>query len=107
QESERLSSLHEALSEYATEVPPRFAAIDPDALWRKVVANMRGALEASSVVLTHVPSPLPASCLIDEEQMTRAFERIVHHSIARGQAGSGLGIVSSIGADGEWLSTIS
>src|SRR6478672_3703339 len=31
QESDRLSTLHEALSEYATEVPPRFAPRDPDA----------------------------------------------------------------------------
>ncbi len=53
-ESERLSSLHEALSEYATEVPPRFAPMDPDGLWRTVLANMRGALEANSVSVESV-----------------------------------------------------
>src|SRR3954463_9058387 len=36
-ESERLSALHEALSEYATELPPRFLALDPDELWRSVI----------------------------------------------------------------------
>src|SRR5690242_17408042 len=30
QEAERLSALHEALTEYATELPPRFADGDPD-----------------------------------------------------------------------------
>jgi signal transduction histidine kinase len=107
QESERLSSLHEALSEYATEVPPRFASIDPDGIWHTVLANMRGALEANSVSVTHVASPLPAVCLIDEEQMGRAFERIVHHAINRGQSGSQLEIVSSVEAGGTWRSAIS
>jgi signal transduction histidine kinase len=107
QESERLSSLHEALSEYATEVPPRFAPADPDALWHSVLANMRGALEANSVSITHVASPAPAVCLVDEEQMSRAFERIIHHAIGRGQAGSQLGIVSTVDAGAAWSSAIS
>jgi len=107
QESERLSTLHEALSEYATEVPPRFAQIDPDALWRTVLANMRGALEASSISATHVASLIPALCLVDEEQMTRAFERIVHHSMGRGLSGSRLEIVSSVEAGDAWRSAIS
>src|SRR3954463_8063361 len=51
QEAERLSGLHEALTEYATELPPRLADGDPDALWTQVVGNMRGALEANSVIL--------------------------------------------------------
>jgi signal transduction histidine kinase len=107
QESERLSSLHEALSEYATEVPPRFAAIDPDGLWRTVLANMRGALEANSVSVTHGASPAPAVCLIDEEQMSRAFERIIHLAIARGQSGSRLQIVSSVEAGSAWRCVVS
>jgi signal transduction histidine kinase len=107
QESERLSSLHEALSEYATEVPPRFAPSDPDDLWQTVLANMRGALEANSVSITHVASTAPAICLVDEEQMTRAFERIVHHAIARGQTGSQLAIASAVEAGAVWRSVIS
>jgi signal transduction histidine kinase len=106
QESERLSSLHEALSEYATEVPPRFVSADPDRLWREVVTNMRGALEANSVVLTHTPASSGASCLLDEQQLTRAFERLVHHAIARGQSGCELRIASAVD-DHEWHSTIS
>jgi signal transduction histidine kinase len=106
QESERLSSLHEALSEYAIEVPPRFAALDPDEIWRSVARTMRGALEASSVHVKQAPSPTPATCLVDEEQMTRAFERIIHHAIARAQSGSELTITSSIEADGFWRSVV-
>src|SRR5579862_8697677 len=83
QESERLSSLHEALSEYAIEIPPRFVGIDPDGLWHKVLGGMRGALEASSVTVVHTRPQRPAECLVDEEQMTRAFERLILHSIAR------------------------
>src|SRR5258708_10097715 len=105
-ESERLSSLHEALSEYATEVPPRFAPMDPDGLWRTVLANMRGALEANSVSVEHDESPSPAVCLVDEEQMSRAFERIIHHAIARGQSGAELQIVSSVTAGGAGRTTI-
>jgi len=107
QESERLSALHEALSEYATEVPPRVTSIDPDQIWRGVVANMRGALEANSVVLTHTPSLAGAACLVDEGQMTRAFERIIHHAIARGRSGVDLEIRSSIDSESRWRSTIS
>jgi signal transduction histidine kinase len=107
QESERLSTLHEALSEYATEVPPRSAPIDPDGLWDTVLANMRGALEANSVSLIHVASPAPAVCLVDEEQMTRALERIIHHAIARGQTGSQLRIESSVESGAAWRSEIS
>src|SRR3954465_4067648 len=33
QEAERLSTLHEALTEYATELPPRLASGDPDSIW--------------------------------------------------------------------------
>ena len=107
QESERLSSLHEALSEYALEVPPRVAPIDPDGLWQTVIASMRGALEANSAQLTHAPSSSRAICLLDEEQMTRAFERIIHHAINRGQSGSKLSISSTIDADDGWRSSIS
>ena len=107
QESERLSSVHEALSEYATEVPPRFAAADPDRLWRTVLANMRGALEANSVSVTHDASPSPAVCLVDEEQMSRAFERIIHQAIARGQSGAQLQITSAVEGGASWRSTIS
>ena len=107
QESERLSSLHEALSEYATEVPPRLAPSDPDRLWDSVITNMRGALEANSVLLRHSSAEEPASCLIDEHQMTRAFERIIHHAIARGQTGCELEIASSVQSDRGWRSTIS
>jgi signal transduction histidine kinase len=107
QESERLSSLHEALSEYAIEVPPRFASIDPDGLWRSVLATMRGALEANSVSATHDASSTPAVCLIDEDQMRRAFERLIHHAISRGQSASRLLIASSVEAGEVWRSAIS
>src|SRR3954469_13227180 len=56
QEAERLSALHEALTEYATELPPRLTDGDPDVLLTQVIRNMRGALEASSVVLSHEPA---------------------------------------------------
>jgi signal transduction histidine kinase len=107
QESERLSSLHDALSEYAMEVPPRVAPIDPDGLWQAVIASMRGALEANSVGLTHAPPSRRAICGLDEEQMTRAFERIIHHAINRGQSGSTLSISSTVEADDGWQSLIS
>jgi signal transduction histidine kinase len=106
QESERLSSLHEALSEYATEVPPRFMAADPDRLWSEVLTNMRGALEANSVSVTHIAATAGASCLLDEQQLTRAFERLVHHAIARGQSGCELRIESTVD-EHDWRSTIS
>src|SRR3954471_14086418 len=55
QEAERLSSLHEALTEYATELPPRFTHGDPDAVWGDVALAMRGALEAKSAQLVVRP----------------------------------------------------
>jgi hypothetical protein len=105
-EAERLSSLHEALTEYATEVPPRLARHDPDTVWAEVAANMRGALEASSVLLTLSSAGAGTVCLVDGEQLTRAFERLVHFALGRVQAGSELDVVSSIDG-GFWHSTIS
>lgn len=106
QESERLSSLHEALSEYATEVPPRFTTSDPDDLWDSVLSNMRGALEANSVSAKHEPSSVRATCLIDDGQLARAFERSVHHAIGRGHSGAVLDIKSGV-EDRVWRSTLS
>jgi signal transduction histidine kinase len=106
QESERLSSLHEALSEYATEVPPRFASGDPDAVWDSVLSNMRGALEANSISAKH-EAPVPrATCLVDGDQLARAFERCIHHAISRGQAGAVIDVKSSV-EHGAWRCTIS
>src|SRR3954462_15633451 len=53
QESERLNALHDALSEYATDVPPRLNTGHPDRVWAAVITGLRGMLEASAVRLTH------------------------------------------------------
>lgn len=106
QESERLSSLHEALTEYATELPPRLGDGDPDVIWRDVLRGLRGALEASSVALTHSASSPHAVVRLDSDQLTRAFERAVHHALGRVQPGSEIDVVSSREGDW-WTSTIS
>jgi signal transduction histidine kinase len=106
QEAERLSGLHEALTEYATELPARLSAGDPDATWQEVTRAMRGALEAKSVLLTHSASSPTASVRIDTEQLGRAFERAVYHALSRVQAGSELDVVSSVD-DEWWICTIS
>lgn len=100
QEAERLSSLHEALTEYATELPPRLSAADPDAVWRDVAHAMRGAIEAKSVLLTHSASSPSASVRLDAEQLGRAYERAVHHALGRVQPGAEIDVVSSV--DDEW-----
>lgn len=107
QESERLSSLHEALSEYAVEVPPRFISLDPDEVWSKVLVSMRGALEARSVKVVHLLPAAPARCLIDDDQMNRAFERILHHAMTRSQTRCEVAVTSSVDADGGWQTVIS
>jgi hypothetical protein len=107
QESERLSALHESLTEYATEVPPRFVPGDPDETWRAVIANMRGALEASSVTLTHASAGSRTRCSVDPAQLSRALERIVHYALGRVNSGSALDVVSSVDDDRTWSSTIS
>ena len=106
QEAERLSSLHEALTEYATELPPRLVNGDPDAIWREVIRGLRGALEASSVALTHSASSPHAVVRLDAEQLARTFERAVHHALGRVQPGSEVDVVSSREGDW-WTSTIS
>src|SRR4051812_1997636 len=105
QESERLNALHEALTEYSTEVPPRLVDGDPDALWNRVIAGMRGPLEANSVVVTH-QSADAAIVAMDDTQVTRAFERLVHQAIARGRPGCELHIESTTD-DHDWHSRIS
>lgn len=102
QEAERLSALHEALTEYATELPPRLSAGDPDALWREVNRAVRGALEAKSVTVTHSAASPSASVRLDSEQLGRAFERALYHALSRVQSGAALDVVSSV--DGEWWS---
>src|SRR5687767_2819095 len=75
QESERLMALHEALTEYATELPPRRILSDPDAAWAEALRAMRGAASARTVLLTHSPANPVASARLDLDQLTRAFER--------------------------------
>jgi nitrogen-specific signal transduction histidine kinase len=105
QEAERLSALHEALTEYATELPPRLVAGDPDAVWAHVLRSMRGALEAKSVQVTHAAASR-ASVRLDGDQLARSFERALHHALLRVQASAVADIVSSIEGD-MWTSTIS
>jgi light-regulated signal transduction histidine kinase (bacteriophytochrome) len=100
QESERLSSLHEALTEYATELPPRLSAGNPDAVWKDVIRAMRGALEASSIQLTHASADPAAMVRLDAEQLGRAFERALHHALGRVQSGTVIGVTSDV--DGHW-----
>jgi hypothetical protein len=107
QESERLSALHGALSEYATEVPPRLVPGDPDDVWAEVIESMRGALEANSVLLTHASVGSPSRCLIDAEQLARAFERVVHFALGRVLPGAELDVVSSVDSGSTWHSTLS
>jgi light-regulated signal transduction histidine kinase (bacteriophytochrome) len=103
QESERLSAIHDALTEYATALPPRFTTADPDDVWTDVIRGMRGALEAKGVTLTH--SAKPSTARLDEEQLGRAFERAVHHTLGRVSSGAEVDVVSS-NEDGWWSCAI-
>ena len=105
QEAERLSALHEALTEYATELPPRMIPGNPDAVWTIALRELRGALEAKGLRVTHSASG-SAKVRLDSEQLTRAFERVVHHSLGRVRSGAELDVVSSVDG-GWWTSTIS
>src|SRR6185436_10013852 len=105
QEAERLSALHEALTEYATELPPRLVAGDPDAVWAAVVRSMRGAIDAKGVQVTHAAASR-ASVRLDGDQLARSFERALHHALGRVQSGAVIDIVSSSEGD-SWNSTIS
>jgi signal transduction histidine kinase len=100
QESERLTALLEALTEYATELPPRRVASDPDAAWAEALRAMRGTAAAKTVLLTHSPSNPVISARLDPDQLTRAFERSVQHALGRVNAGGEIDVVSS--ADAEW-----
>ena len=105
QEAERLSALHVALTEYATELPPRLVAGDPDAVWADVIRAMRGALEAKSVHVTHSGASR-ASVRLDGQQLARSFERLLHHALGRVQSGGEVDVISSV-EDGAWISGIS
>lgn len=106
QDSERLSALHEALTEFATALPPQLAPGDPDGVWAEVMRHMRGAIEARGVLLTHAAASPRASLRLDREQLGRAFERTIHHVLDRVQPESEVDVVSSI-EDQWWVSTIS
>ena len=103
QEADRLSALHEALTEYATELPPRLHPGDPDAVWIDVLRSMRGAFEAKGVQVTH--SATRGSVRLDGEQLARSFERVIHHAVGRVSSGAVIDVVSSM--EGEsWSCTI-
>lgn len=106
QEADRLSALHEALTEYATELPPRLSVADPDALWREIARGMRGALEANSVTLVHTSGSPPPQVRLDADQLGRAFERGLYHALGRVQPGAELKVTSSVDADW-WICSIS
>lgn len=105
QEAERLSALHEALTEYATELPPRLVAGDPDAVWAGVLRSMRGATEAKGVQVKHSAASR-ASVRLDGDQLARSFERALHHALGRVHTGAVLDVVSSIEGN-SWSSTMS
>jgi light-regulated signal transduction histidine kinase (bacteriophytochrome) len=105
QEAERLSALHEALTEYATELPPRLVAGDPDAVWADVLKSMRGATEAKAVRVTHSRAS-HATVRLDGEQLARSFERSLHHALGRVQPGAEVDVISSIEGP-SWTSTMS
>src|SRR5207253_3256219 len=96
---------HEALTEYATELPPRLVAGDPDAVWADVIRSMRGALEAKGVQVTHSGASR-ASVRLDGEQLARSFERSLHHALARVQTRGEVDVISAV-EDGAWTSSIS
>src|SRR3954470_9924300 len=100
---ERLTALHEGLSEYATQLPPRPAPLDPDFLWQTVIGSLRGALEASGVRAT-LAARGGATVSADDEQLTRAFERVVLHAVTRAQSGGEIRIESW--STGDWRSTV-
>ena len=104
QEAERLSALHEALTEYATELPPRLSPGEPDAVWSDVLKSMRGALEAKGVHLTH--SSARGRVRLDRDQLARSFERALHHALAKVQSGATIDIISSVD-DAWWSCTLS
>ncbi len=104
QEAERLSALHEALTEYATELPPRLVAADPDAIWSRALRSLRGTIEAKGIQVTHA-SASRASVRLDGDQLARSFERALHHALLRVQSGAVVDIVSSVEGDA-WSSTI-
>ena len=58
--------MHEALTEYATELPPRLSPGEPDAIWTEVLKSMRGALEAKGVQVTLVESDQIATVGVGE-----------------------------------------
>ena len=104
QEADRLSALHEALTEYATELPPRLVPGDPDAVWNGVLRALRGAIEAKGVQVTHA-SASRAVVKLDGDQLARSFERALQHALGRAQTGAVVDIVSFIEGD-SWCSTI-
>lgn len=106
QEAERLSAIHEALTEYATELPPVLKPADPDAVWISVLRSMRGTIEANGMRATHVGAPGGARVRLDDHQLTRAFERAVLHAMSHAHAGAELDIVSTM-ENGWWSSALS
>lgn len=104
QEAERLSALHEALTEYATELPPRLSGADPDSIWSDVLKSMRGAAEAKGVQVTH--SSARSRVRLDRDQLGRAFERTLHQALGKVKSGATLDVVSS-SDDMWWTCTLS
>jgi nitrogen-specific signal transduction histidine kinase len=104
QEAERLSALHEALTEYATELPPRLVSGNPDAVWTSILRLMRGVSDAKEVQVTHAAAGR-APVRLDADQLARSFERILHHALGRVRPGTVIDIVSSVEGS-SWNSTI-
>jgi signal transduction histidine kinase len=96
QESERLSALHDALSEYATEVPPRRESLNPDAVWNKALGNSRALFEARGLRAKHVVSS-SVQVAGDPDQLCRAFERLLRHAVARAQGAGEIVVESTAG----------
>ena len=101
-ETERLGRLAGALLEYGrTDALARTVA-DPDTIWDRVIEDLRGALESSSLKLSRTRAPGHAHCAVDAERLALVFAALLGNAADAAPHASDLTLVSERLPDGGW-----
>lgn len=105
-ETERLNALVATLLEYGRPEPVQLVPANPDHVWTGVLADYRGALESKALLAKHTPAEPCATCDVDSGQLAQAFSNALSNAIDAAPEGSDLAILSVVGPDGAWESSV-
>lgn len=101
-EIERLGRIATALEEYGHAEPPRLAPGDPDEVWDRVIADRRGLLESSALVLHRTRAEPPARCRLDPARLAQLFGEVLANAAESAPEATDISLESEAAPGAGW-----